>query len=44
MNDPQSGRSGAQQARHRRTLWLALAHALLAVAILAGFVFMQSHS
>lgn len=44
MNVPKPGPDEAQRARQRRTLRLALAHALLAVAILAGFVFMQSHS
>lgn len=42
MNDPQRSPADAQQARGRRTLWLALAHALLAVVILAAFVYVQT--
>ncbi|MGQ0696610.1 MAG: hypothetical protein ACT4PZ_00065 [Panacagrimonas sp.] len=34
----------ARRVKARRSVWLAVAHALLAVAILAGFVYVQSQS
>ncbi|HEX4871775.1 MAG TPA: hypothetical protein VFV27_05615 [Nevskiaceae bacterium] len=40
MNPPDS--PDADRARNRRSVWLGLAHALLAVLILAGFVYVQS--